>query len=557
MEMTHATADSVFRALHEDWEPMEQIDRNKRTDHLTLTGTVRSQGTESELPEWKGISAGLERIDGLILTVQAHLIFPTTFATNTPIGKLIDLIDRVLSALPPQDNPSSDSVQASGIRPEIGKDERETLWTWLPQLHVSALGVLERLIVRFKEGSVAINHQLLRHVLWIFEHEHSHTQVREAVYRVMALMLPHCGPGLPHMAASSLTSCLRRCCKELVPIQEASSSTNSDMATSIAPAEKSPTNADAYVQVTGSSSVNIYRPSQLQREAEELLYAALTHLPLGFLPASIRCKIDQTAVLIQSNVLLQASVLHPPFRRKGMQLASVMPMLARQFPQSHGTEAIIRPRVPQVQQNTDILLVDSDREDLDRGDTPSNHARRSSTASQSSQYVAFPVSLEPEQYEPTAANPLSSQQHLSRLEKMPASSISPHPQTEVRFTVPAKRSLDSEAEYINADASDESERFLVPSNEPASKRIRAGTGDMNVSPAAQDDLPPAVAADAPHISSQPEANFSAQFEPLANLHATNKTMDDDDSDDSSIPALDPTWATDDEDELEEEDEEQE
>ncbi|KAL8807140.1 MAG: hypothetical protein Q9200_004785 [Gallowayella weberi] len=555
--MTHSTADSVFRALHEDWEPMDQIDRNSHTDRFTLTGTVRSHGSESELPSWKGISAGLERINGLLLTVQAFLIYPTTSATSTPIGKLVDLVDRVLSALPPQDNPSANSVQATRFKAEIGKDERETLWIWLPQLHVSALGVLERLILRFKEGSVAINHQLLRHVLWTFEHEHSNTQVREAVYRVVALMLANCGSAVPHVAASSLSSCLRRCCKELVPIQEGPNSMNDAIATLKAPAGKTSTNADACVKNTGSSSVNMYGPSELQRVAEKLLYAALAHLPLGFLPAAIRCNIDQTAVLIQGRLLLQASVLHPPFRRKGTQLASVMPMLARQFPQDHGTEALIRPRMPQVQQNTDNLAVDSDRADVDREDSPSNKARRSSTTSQSTPNVVFPVSMESEQHESIAAKSMSPRGHLSRTENVAASSLSPQPQKEPKVIVPIKRSLDVETENDNADISDESEHFLIPSNEPASKRLRASTSDRYTSPAKEDATPPPIAADPPHIFNQPEVDLSAQFEPLADTNTTKESMDDDDSDDSSIPVLDPTWATDDEDEVDDDAEDQE
>ncbi|KAL8796218.1 MAG: hypothetical protein Q9182_007406 [Xanthomendoza sp. 2 TL-2023] len=560
VQMTHSTADSVFRALQEDWEPTDQIDCSGRTDQFTLTGTVRSHENELELPSWNGISAGLERLNGLLLTVQAHLIFPATSTTSTPIGKLVDLVDRVLSALPPQDNPSADSIQATRIKAEIGKDERETLWTWLPQLHVSALGLLERLILRFREGLVAIEHQLLRHVLWTFEHENSHTQVREAVYRVVALMLANCGSGVPHMVASLLNFCLRRCCKELIPIQEEPNSTNADIAKLKAPADKMIMNADACVKSTGSSSVDMYGPSEVRRAAEELLHAALAHLPLGFLPVSVRCKIDQTAVLIQSNLLLQASVLHPSFRRKGTQLASVMPMLARQFPQDHGTEALIRPRMPQVQQNTDNLSVDSDRADVNPEDSPSNAARRFSTASQSNPNVAYPVSMEPEQYEPIGSKSVSPPGHFSRTENVAASSLSPQPQKEPKIIVPAKRSLDLETGNITADVAEGSERFLVPSNEPASKRLHAGTSDRSVSPAIEDDNPPTVATDPPHISNQPEADLSAQFEPLANLHTTKESMNDDDSDDSSIPVLDPTWATDDEDEDEdevhEEDEEQ-
>ncbi|KAL8734814.1 MAG: hypothetical protein Q9166_001165 [cf. Caloplaca sp. 2 TL-2023] len=556
---THQTADSVFHALLEDWEPMNHNYHLSRKKIFANDGTTRSPENALGLPGWRGICAGLERLNGLLLTLQAYLTFPTASAANTPVGKLVDLVDRILSALPPSGNGSIDTGKGTRINPEIDRDEREMLWTWLPQLHLSALGIVEQLVLRLREGSVALDQRFLDLVLWISDHDHSHAPIREAIYRVIALLLAHCGSGAPCISASSLARCLSTSCGDLVPNQDNSVPSNGGMMDTKTAISKGSISVDAYSKRIGSLPSSYRRASGIQSMAERLLHTALTHLPPEFLSFPIRSKLDQTAVLAQSKLLLQSSVLTPPVKRRGTQHSSLMPFLARQFSQDQCTEALVRPRIPPIQQSTVHQLIDSDEEVEERECTAEEKTRRSPITLDFAQDTASPTTVVPERQAtvsferpengsvPVEAQPVASSSGSLRQDG-----------TEISMAaIPAKRGLDVDSEDMIDIASDEPQRLLGLGGESASKRICDNTGDIYVSPATKDDLPPPVPSDPPEASKPRPLEKSASSEPFANLRTLKENMEDDESDDSSIPAIDPTWATEDEDEDEEDQEDHE
>lgn len=135
---TQATADRVFRALSEDWRP-----RTSKTHgaDLTMSETVSDRKPQPlALSGWNGIYAGIERLDGLLCTVQTFIASTSSTAVALPVNNILSLTDRVLSLLHPS------GTRGSRIRPEISRDEREGLGLWLPQLHVSAIAILLVLI---------------------------------------------------------------------------------------------------------------------------------------------------------------------------------------------------------------------------------------------------------------------------------------------------------------------------------------------------------------------------------------------------------------------------
>ncbi|KAI4243726.1 MAG: hypothetical protein L6R40_003339 [Gallowayella cf. fulva] len=543
IERTHQTADHVFRALLEDWEHLSLV-RDRRTNDSALIDH------ELELPGWRGTYAGLERLNGLLLTVQVHLTLPTASTADTPIGKLVDLIDRMLSALPPPDDYSFGESRGTRTNPEIGRDEPEMLWLWLPQIHLTTLQILEQLIVRLGEDAMALHHRLLSHVLWTFEHEHSHVGIREVVYRVVASMLAYCGPGLPPAIASSLVHCLNRSCKELVTIQEGLNDNDGDKTISKPIPSKGSTNADTYVPGTSFSSVTTQAPSEAQRMAEKMLCAALAYLPTGILSYSVRRKIDQTAILAQSKPLLQASVLCPPSRRRGMQHASLMPFLARQFPQDQGTEALLRPRMPPVQQGIADPSNGFDEGADDQEEIPET-TRYSPSSIDDAQNDTVPTNMELDTEKQTTLSSRTSKMASPSAEVQPDASLQPL-QPVFEPTVPAKRSLELAFEGTDVTSANEPGNPLAPGAESASKRIREGV--IHIPPAIEEDFPPSQLNDPSDAFGPKAIEMSAQTEPLTNPHTVHDTMNDDDSDDSSIPVLDPTWATDEDEEDEEEQE---
>ncbi|KAL8705118.1 MAG: hypothetical protein Q9201_001763 [Fulgogasparrea decipioides] len=534
---THETADLVFRAIFEDWEPSVQTNRSKAPASSSCSRVVQSGQEESDLPGWFGICAGLERLDGLLLTIRSHLNYPSATALPVPTGKLVDAVDRILSALPPSVGGSNGLSTGTRTNPEISRDERESLFSWLPQLHVSALRIIEQLAIRFEQSAMAIDQRLLSHALWIFENERPQVRIRQAVYGILARILIHCASGVHRAIASSLASVLKTCCEDLVSTQADPGDSPEMISSLTVTSNKLTMNADAYFQNSDPLSKPLGTFSEVQPLAESLLCSALTYLPSNFLPFSVRSKIDRTAVLAQSKRILQASVLNPPVRRKGKQQSSIMPMLARQFPQSESTEALIRPRMPPVQLNADGQDIDTDYEVDERGGTVDGFARRSAEPS------GMPPSPEHEMQGTLGFEIPKNGETSTGIRPSPAPSVNREQQgTDLR--VPVKRSLDVESEEMTATSSGEIKPPTDVGHTAPSKRMRDGFEDRDIVPTAEDH---SVA-----ISQTEEIHpHTADREPLSPLTANKDIIDDEDSDDSSIPAIDPTLDTEDEEDNEE------
>ncbi|KAL8785833.1 MAG: hypothetical protein Q9213_003140 [Squamulea squamosa] len=547
IESSHRTADSVFRALLEDWEQIDQNGLKNDTGLVASSEKVGSHEVKSGLPDWKGLYGGLERLNGLLLTLQAHLTIPTAIPVNIPVGKIVNLVDRVLSALPACPNGSKAMGQGTRTNSEIGRDEREILWTGLPQLHVSAMHILEHLVLRLGEGSMAVNHQFLDAILWIFEHEHSHVQIRRTVYKLVSLLLPHCSREIPRTTALSLATCIRTCCEDLVSDPNGSVSSDGDPMAPKTDASKGSTSADAYSEAPGSPSSPPTGPTELKRTAERMLCIVLTHLPSGFLRPPIRSKIDQTAILAQNMLMLHSSVMSASIQHKGQQQSSLMPFLARQFPEDRGTEAVIRPCLPPVQHNIDEQTMDISLGVEPWAKVDEQGAWRSHTESDFSQETPHPMGIETEKLEQKTLGSDLPPIGVLPTEEQPAAN--PSLETEVqtaKSSIPAKRSLDLNPDGMHGISLDRPKGEVAPSAEPASKRLREGAANIYVAPATEDDLPPSTVKDPPEEPDAHSATLFTSSRLLANPHNINEDVAYEDSDESSIPPMDLTLATDDE-----------
>lgn len=502
---------------------------------------------ESEWPGWRGVYAGLERLNGHLLTVYTYLMNSTPNPVAVPVPKLFGLIDRILAALPPSGRGLKAADTGTQTRPEIGRDEREAAWTWLPHLHVSALKILEQLVVRLEEGSMALDHQLLNSITWTFEHEHAHVEIRKAVYRILPLLFARCKAGVHRSVVPSLASCLKVCCEDLIPTQaEVKYSRGNAASTDLAP-NKDPTNGDAYHKRSDAASTLSGISDDLQELAASVLSGALEYLPSGSLPFSVRSKIDRTGALARNEPILQSSVLNPATQRARKQQSSLMPLLARQFPQSSVTEALLRPRMPLLRLNTADLPGDSDDE-----------INRSESAMPTVTYISpeapdgltegdMQTSLEIDRLETLATD-------LERVGSYAVETQSPlsgpqmnkPPAPEAVLAAKRTRTSESDSESVNGISTDGLKQLLPPGDEPERKRMRSGDDDLYVPPTTEDDLLPPVGRGPSEYVAPAAVGRSTSAEPLTNFRTGNEKLDDDDSDDSSIPPIDPSMDTEDE-----------
>ncbi|KAL2036940.1 hypothetical protein N7G274_010365 [Stereocaulon virgatum] len=369
---THRTADRVFRAVIEDWRPSAEY---RTMQSIPASETVSDPKPEPlTLPSWTGIYAGIERLDGLLRTIQAFVASTTSAPVAMPVNDIMSLVDRILSALRPS------SIRTSRNRPEIGRDEREGLAVGLPQLHVSALRILSLLISRLGTGFAALTNTTLEQIFWVLEDEQEADDIRFATYKVVSQILSAFGPSLPKLSAASLSRCVSLACTDLLPSDE--SPTQNDQASTpngakISVSNTTSTNADSYLKAVELRPKVLNAQPCILVAARELLIFALTRSPNGYLSSAVRNQIDRTAILTSNKDIMLASVMNTAERKKGrMNAVSILPLLARGYPEALEVETLLRPQLPIVKSQlnrVEITRSDEDEDPYTNDDHPSRN----------------------------------------------------------------------------------------------------------------------------------------------------------------------------------------
>ena len=355
------TADKVFRSLVE--HRVSSVEKYDAASPNLIEDVVSDQiPSPLALPAWTGINAGIERLDGLLHTLQAFLATATAATVSLPVGNILALIDRIMSVLPPG------SGRNPRARAEIGRDEREGLWAGLPRLQVSVIGVCSLMISRMGDSSGAIASTMMEQLLWTFESQYGIDDFRKAAYGLVSQILSTFGPSLPRTHANPLSRCIRMCCEDLLPsVDPHLQNGQASFPDAKQPPNRiiSSTNADSYlksatdqVDVSGASS-------HVLQEAQSLLPLSLMNLPHEYLPFSLRCQIDRTAIITQNKKAMLASVMNPTSKRKGQKkTSSILPLLARAHPESLEVEVLLRPRMPLIQyRQSDGKYMESDEDE--------------------------------------------------------------------------------------------------------------------------------------------------------------------------------------------------
>ena len=355
--MLQRTSNKVFRSLIEDCT--FPIGNHDVTNTNLIEDVVSDQSpTPLALPAWIGIHAGIERLDGLLHLLQAFLATATAAAVTLPVGKILNLVDRILSISPPGNgrNPR--------VKHEIGRDEREGLWVGLPGLQISALGVCSLTISRMGHSSAAIACTILEQLLWTFESQYANDNLRKATYALTSQILSTSGPTLPKSYAISLSRCIKMCCEDLLPSTESQlqggQAAFSDT-TKAANEVTLPANADSYLKSANNKMNLSVTSAEVNQAARKLLLSALTNLPNDFLPFSLRCQIDRTAIITDNREVMLASVMNPISKRRGQnQTSSILPFLARAHSEALPVEALLRPQMPPIQSQQSVLEPDEE-----------------------------------------------------------------------------------------------------------------------------------------------------------------------------------------------------
>jgi hypothetical protein len=361
---THRTADKVFRAVVEDWHT-----------GVAASVVVSGHAFDDEVQDldenplnllpWQGIYAGGERLAGLLRITRGYLENSTPNAVTLPIGLLVDLVTRLLSLTVPVVAGASSSFQNNvRFNNQVSKEERENLWTLLPQVHVETIELFVALVGRLEDNAPGLDTVVLDLLVWVFGSENNTVQIRVGCYSAVADVLRRSGPALPKPSIDSLATIIRKCCYDILPVMSANPVLNkgpSQGKSNGMKQQQASTNADAFL----NSSLNLKdSPSDyigLQKSAYTLLTMLLSNVPAQHLSDSLRTRIDRTAILSKHKDAMIASVLNPPPSKKfGKPAASILPLLTRSFASARDVESLVRPRMPVLRTGTRESDMDMD-----------------------------------------------------------------------------------------------------------------------------------------------------------------------------------------------------
>ncbi|KAF2764278.1 hypothetical protein EJ03DRAFT_34011 [Teratosphaeria nubilosa] len=336
----HSTCDRVLRSVAGNWQSTSGV-RASVPHSVLYQGEVAGEGDESlGLSGWQGIFAGSERLTMLLNLVGSHVLNATSGAVAVRLGLIADLLTRTLSI-----RAKSGKHQGSQANSQIPKDERDALFSVLPRVHASSLRVLRILLRRFGPASMPIVQPILTQVTWVFGSEAFDSTLRPSAYQTLALVLEIHGPHMSKDDIADIEPIAKACCQDLLPSGDEK---GTPIAHTNGIASKSSTAANGMIGQRYTSPAS--RPTQLcglKRSAQALLPICLSSLNPAHVPGRLRTLLERTAVLTQNKDALLAAVLYPAQnKRQAGPQASLLPLVARQFPDTTGVEALLRPRMP-------------------------------------------------------------------------------------------------------------------------------------------------------------------------------------------------------------------
>ncbi|KAL7911044.1 rRNA processing/ribosome biogenesis domain-containing protein [Trichoderma velutinum] len=336
----HVTADQVLRAVDESWEATSGRSRTQ----VDVDGEPKGQGSSAEhLPPWSGLEAGADRLIGLFQFLADLLSYPTKAAVAIPISGLVDTISRV--CLVARLSKSQTWEQAVETNPAIGREEKEELWSLMPDIHVAAMKLVIALFQRLQRHMLPLVPEILDHLIRIFKSGISIPSVRITGYTTLNTILQLAGPTLSKTAVEMLDPLVGACCRDLQqdvgflkPAEKPAAATTSKGAKNGAVA----VNTDLFLQPQAAAAATEAPTLEADHRdrANELLTAILAQLPQSHLKPALRGHLDKTAILTRNRDAMLASVLNPYRDQHGRVYPSILPHLSQLFPYDQGLEIL-------------------------------------------------------------------------------------------------------------------------------------------------------------------------------------------------------------------------
>ncbi|KAF2866528.1 rRNA processing/ribosome biogenesis-domain-containing protein [Massariosphaeria phaeospora] len=362
----HRVADKVFRAVVEEWQSSSRTATT--VNGQTLDAEVQELETDATgLPPWSGIYAGGERLVSLLRLVKAYSTMPTASVVNTNVGLITDLLTRMLSLTVPSINGTKSFQNTMKFNNQVSKDERENLWLIIPGVHAATIEILLALAMRCEANSSPLDGLFLDQLIWVFGSESNTALIRTACYLAIAQLLKRVGLSLPKSSIDPVASIIRACCEDILPSESVVTKPfPSEAKANGATPQQASTNADAFLNSSSNLKDHAANFGGLRQAAHGLLPVLFTSIRPQYLSDSLRARMDRTAILAQHKDAMLASILNPaPTKKFGKPAASILPLMARSFPEQHELEGLLRPRMPVIRLGTRESEADDDDDEVE------------------------------------------------------------------------------------------------------------------------------------------------------------------------------------------------
>jgi pre-rRNA-processing protein RIX1 len=391
IQAVHETADHAFRAIIEDWE--SATDYNARPIDINQPLKGGGQTTE-DLPSWSGIYAGVERIIGMLELLSEYFRCETSTPVAIPLGSIMDMVTRILSIAVPQSSAEPPSNHgAARLHPAIDRDERDGLWSGMPQIYAAALQLISTIAERMEGAFLSISQSTLDQLAWVFPFGKHSPEFRLAAYNVAAKTLFHIGQSLDKPQVGKLSEIIRLCCRDLQPMDpnfnNVGTAENSEKKTKVQLSSNH--NADTFLRnVLDASSESRLEESSLFVTAGELLPMFLSHIPQQYLDISLRSVIERTAILTHNKSAMLASILNPFVGKNGKAMTSILPHLTRGFSNDDIVEILLRPRMPLIPSVSPHLFTEEGINEISQDEEMDVYPEPSSTEEDTVAVAAHP-----------------------------------------------------------------------------------------------------------------------------------------------------------------------
>ena len=355
----HVTADNVLRAVIEDWESTAGYIGLAINSDQEISGGGRSQ---DDLSAWAGVSAGVERLIGLLQFLSTYFKVGTSTPVTIPLGAVTDLIVRLLSVAIPATE-SSKNREGPRLNPAIDRDEKDVLWSYMPQIYVSTLTLIDAMAERLKGNFTSLSQGLLTQLSWVFVHGKHSSEFRQSAYQVLAKLLELSGKSLTKPQVSKLNIIIRTCCNDL---QESVGLLHDPKADN-KPANGSSQVVDSFLQKpSNSTDATIITDPAMTHAAGTLLPVIVSCIPQQFLDIALRSLVERTAILSHNKDAMLECVLNPFVGKNGAPLASIVPHLTQAYGHDSTVEILLRPRMPLVPATISRYVDETSPEELDQ-----------------------------------------------------------------------------------------------------------------------------------------------------------------------------------------------